>query len=284
MNIVKKKHEYYVTKNQIPIYFAFIPQYYISRIFTLLFGRNIININRFPKLKKWLNNDQALNDPVFNFKKHSDPKHLQNEAINKKSLVQKPLYDLIKANYKKDSTLKILDIGCGDGLNMYALAATLTEYKFMFYGFEPAKVRIDNAYNLFNTFKLNSVINFKFDVGTFNQQADIVKKKQFDIIICDQIITLMDLYDFKLMCETLKLTDYKYLMISARMNYYYGIVGGTMPVYENILKNNYDFDYIDKYFCYRKPNLLKIIFKIPFSAIKPLYYWQYKYLILKKNN
>ena len=75
-----------------------------------------------------------------------------------------------------------------------------------------------------------------FFKGTFNENKEIISQNFFDIVVCDQVITLMTKEEFNVMFKKLTEMDLKYLFISSRTNDYYGIVGGTMIAFKRIMR------------------------------------------------
>ena len=117
----------------------------------------------------WLHGRNPVENIIFDFKKSESPKNFVEMALEKKGNVYKPFFDFVTKNFSKDKTIKVLDIGCGDGISLYAIAYYLTEYKFEFVGYEPAAIRVENAKNLFNSEKLPNIEKALFYKGTFNE-------------------------------------------------------------------------------------------------------------------
>ncbi len=269
----------------IPLCFAIIPQFYLSLAFDWLYGQNIIERKQHSKIYRFID-DKKLIKHVYNNVGSRDF-NTYAALLPRKMIACEPVYEFINQKYSNQKNLRVLDLGCGDGTALFAMSRSLPDKEFEFIGFDPAADRIEAANMFFREHCSSNVKNYSFLVGTIEELIERICNSYFDLIICEGVITLLSITEFENMFHTI-MSDmqFKYLLVSARMNFSSAVInGGTMPVYERIMKKYPNLREIKHYYWILRDQLFLLLLKAivhPITFIKPNKYFRYKYILFEK--
>jgi len=101
----------------------------------------------------------------------------------KYSVLEKIVKKIVSENFSKSDTVRILDIGCQIGHDIFKLSEELREYKIEWYGFDvnPDFLKISNLRKV-----IHGEHKYFFFVSSVEQTSS--KNRKFDMIICSEVL------------------------------------------------------------------------------------------------